>query len=98
MDPFDDQTQQLMTLREEVKSKLNDHRVFSDIHRRMMEGKDDIHEDVLLLITARAHVAHFVQSPLLLFTSWRFKIATIRSNIGNKGTTFEKGEFNNQPL
>jgi hypothetical protein len=83
LDPFDDQTQQMLTLREDVKAKLNDHRVFSDIHKRLLKGETHIREETLYRITRRSHHAHFVQSPLLLFTSWRYRIAAIRNNIGN---------------
>ncbi|KAI6184934.1 Protein SZT2 [Aphelenchoides bicaudatus] len=83
LDPFDDQTQQMLTLREDVKGKLNDHRVFSDVHRRLLKGETQISEDKLHRVTCRSHHAHFVQSPLLLFTSWRFRMAAIRNYIGN---------------
>ncbi|CAD5211766.1 unnamed protein product [Bursaphelenchus okinawaensis] len=82
-DPFEDQTQQMLTLREDVRAKLNDHRLFDEIHKRLMNGNGELKEDALIRITSRSHHAHFVQSPLLLFTSWRYQIAQIRKNLAS---------------
>ncbi|KAI6221740.1 Protein SZT2 [Aphelenchoides besseyi] len=82
-DPFEDQTQQMLTLREDIKAKLNDHRLFQEVHQHLLQGKATLHEEVLHRITARSHHAHYVQSPLLLFTSWRCRIAAIRQNLSS---------------
>lgn len=95
-DPFDDQTQQMLTLREDVKGKLHDHRLFGDIHKRLLKGESQIHEDKLYRITSRSHHSHYVKSPLLLFTSWRYRIAEIRNNIGTHEENLVKGNFSFQ--
>jgi hypothetical protein len=97
LDPFDDQTQQMLTLREDVKGKLNDHHFFGKIHQRFLKNETHISEDKLNRIISRSHHAHYVQSPLLLFTSWRYRIAAVRNNIGNleesvvTGQVFDSG-------
>ncbi|CAD5216067.1 unnamed protein product [Bursaphelenchus xylophilus] len=100
-DPFEDQTQQMLTLRDDVRAKLNDHRLFDEIHRSLINGHSELREDGLVRITSRSHHAHFVQSPLLLFTSWRYQIAQIRKNlashVGISGRAADGGVRSNFP-
>lgn len=80
----------MLTLRDDVRAKLNDHRLFDDIHQKLMNNENEIKEEALLRITARSHHAHYVQSPLLLFTSWRYQIAQIRKNLASHVGMFGK--------
>ncbi|KAI1715222.1 KICSTOR complex protein SZT2 [Ditylenchus destructor] len=77
--PFEDQTQQMLTLREDVRSMLNDHREFQEIHKKLIYGDSTFTEDTFNRILRRSHQDHFVQSPILLFPNWRRKVGAIRT-------------------
>lgn len=40
--PFEDQTKQMLTLRENVRSILNDHRRFQEMHKRLINCETHI--------------------------------------------------------
>ncbi|KAI1712494.1 KICSTOR complex protein SZT2 [Ditylenchus destructor] len=77
--PFEDQTQQMLTLREDVRAMLNDHREFQEIHKKLISGDSTFAEDIFNRILRRSHQDHFVQSPILLFPNWRRKVGAIRT-------------------
>uniref|UniRef100_A0A183C3E2 SH2 domain-containing protein n=1 Tax=Globodera pallida TaxID=36090 RepID=A0A183C3E2_GLOPA len=105
---FEDQTQQMLALREDVRSMLNDHRLFTEVHNALrMETSDQklerrqprwtqetatavdpsLPEEVLAQLVGRSHEVHFVMSPLLLFPSWRRRVAAIRTGAAAVETT-----------
>lgn len=40
--PFEDQTQQMLTLREDVRSMLNDQRLFQEIHKQLLNKRSTL--------------------------------------------------------
>uniref|UniRef100_A0A914GZY5 Uncharacterized protein n=1 Tax=Globodera rostochiensis TaxID=31243 RepID=A0A914GZY5_GLORO len=105
---FEDQTQQMLALREDVRSMLNDHRLFTEVHNALrMETSEQkperrqprwtqetatavdpsLPEEVLAQLVGRSHEVHFVMSPLLLFPSWRRRVAAIRTGAAAVETT-----------
>lgn len=47
--PFEDQTTQMLTLRGDVKSTLNDHRLFKEIHQRILNGERRINVCIIYM-------------------------------------------------
>jgi len=87
--PFEDQTQQMLALREDIRATLNDHRLFQEMHSVLMSGPGEkrVQEEAFNRILGRSRQVHFVQSPILLFPRWRRQVGLIRMGGANDRST-----------
>lgn len=64
--PFEDQTQQMLALREDIRTMLNDHRLYMEAHQQLQTNPEgcQLSEEVLARLVSHCHQVIFARNEI----------------------------------